>query len=184
MTENTDPNSSENRASTKTDTAADSFDDLREQFDDECVLHGLSRAREIDPDNPPTVYFLDEDTGRVYRVLDATRGSPDSGWFVLALAGPHADDPYERQLRVHDSDTHRILVGNEIDEWNSRTAMYHCEVCGAQQTHDEYVAVGPSTPAARHLELEDSDGDRDHFVVCDSCFEKAAAEIAGKLNER
>jgi hypothetical protein len=117
MTENTDPNSSENRASTKTDTAADSFDDLREQFEDECVLHGLSRAREIDPDNPPTVYFLDEDTGRVYRVLDATRGSPDSGWFVLALAGPHTDDPYERQLRVHDSDTHRVLIGDDLEHY-------------------------------------------------------------------
>jgi hypothetical protein len=117
MTENTDPNTSENRPSTETDTAADSFDDLREQFDDECVLHGLSRARDIDPDNPPTVYFLDEDSGRVYRVLDATRGSPDSGWFVIALAGPHADDEYERQLRVHDSDTHRVLIGDDLEHY-------------------------------------------------------------------
>ncbi|WP_144263586.1 hypothetical protein [Haloglomus irregulare] len=63
------------------------------------------------------MFFLDEDTGRVYRVLEATRGSPDSGWFVLALAGPHADDGYERQLRVLDSDTHRVLLGTEIKHY-------------------------------------------------------------------
>lgn len=78
-------------------------------------------------------------------------------------------------------------IGNdrtdEIEEYDPRTATYHCEVCGAQQTHDEYVPVGPSTPAAHHLGLEDSDSDRDHFVVCDPCFGEAAAEIAGKLEE-
>jgi hypothetical protein len=72
---------------------------------------------------------------------------------------------------------------DEIDEFDPRTATYHCEACGTEQTHDEYVAVGPSTPAVHYLELEDPDGDRDHFVVCDPCFEKAAAEIAGELDE-
>jgi hypothetical protein len=111
----TDPNA--NRTKTDTDTALDTFAGLREQFDDECVLHTLSKAHDIDRENPPTVYFLGEDTGRVYRVLEATRGSPDAGWFVLALAGPHADDNYERQLRVHDSDTQRVLLGNEIENY-------------------------------------------------------------------
>jgi hypothetical protein len=119
MTQNTDPdanpNTSANRTKTDTDTAADTFADLREQFDDECVLHTLSKAHDIDRENPPAVYFLDEDTGRVYRVLEATRGSPDSGWFVLALAGSNANDGYERQVRVHDSDTHRVLLGGDIE---------------------------------------------------------------------
>ncbi|WP_255152986.1 hypothetical protein [Halorarius halobius] len=114
---NAETNTSANRTNTDTDTAPDTFVDLREQFDDECVLHTLSKAHDIDRENPPTVNFLDEDTGRVYRVLEATRGSPDAGWFVLALAGPHADDSYERQLRVHDSDTHRVLLGNEIENY-------------------------------------------------------------------
>jgi hypothetical protein len=95
--------------------APDSFADLREQFDEECVLHALSNARDIDRENPPAVYFLDEEIGRIYRVLEATRGSPDSGWFVLALAGPHVDDGYERQLRVHDSDTHHVLIAADIE---------------------------------------------------------------------
>jgi len=98
----TDPNA--NRTKTDTDTAPDTFAGLREQFDDECVLQALSTAHDIDRENPPAVFFLDEDTGRVYRVL-------------LALAGPHADDGYERQLRVHDSDTHRVLLGNDIEHY-------------------------------------------------------------------
>jgi len=72
---------------------------------------------------------------------------------------------------------------NDIDEFDPRTATYHCEACGAEQTLDEYVPVGPSTPVAHHFGLEDSDGDRDHFIVCDSCFGEAAVEIAGKLEE-
>ena len=119
MTQNTDSDantdSGANRTNTDTGTAPDTFADFRDQFDDECVLQTLSKAHDIDRENPPAVYFLDEDTGRVYRVLEATRGSPDSGWFVLALAGPHVDDGYERQLRVHDSDTHRVLLGNEME---------------------------------------------------------------------
>jgi len=111
----TDPNA--NRTKTDTDTAPDTFAGLREQFDDECVLQALSKAHDIDRETPPVVFFLNEDTGRVYRVLEATRGSPDSGWFVLALAGPHADDGYERQLRVLDSDTHRVLLGTEIEHY-------------------------------------------------------------------
>jgi hypothetical protein len=121
MTQNTDPDantdSSANKTNTDTGTAPDTFADFRDQFDDECVLQTLSKAHDIDRENPPTVYFLDEDTGRVYRVLEATRGSPDSGWFVLALAGTHVDDGYERQLRVHDSDTHRVLLGNDIEHY-------------------------------------------------------------------
>lgn len=53
---------------------------------------------------------------------------------------------------------------------------YHCESCGAGQSRDEYVAVGPTTPAARHLGIEDAS--RDHLVVCDDCFERASKEIA------
>jgi hypothetical protein len=109
MTKNTNPDA---------DTAPDTFAGLREQFDDECVLQALVKAHDFDRVNPPAVYFLDEDTGRVYRVLEATRGSPDTGWFVLALAGPHADDGYERQLRVLDSDTHRVLLGTEIEHYD------------------------------------------------------------------
>ena len=101
------------------------FADLRERFDKECVLHALSKAREIDCENPPTVFFLDEETGRVYRVLEATRGSPDSGWFVLAIGGPHVDDGYERQLRIHDSDTHRVLLESDFksDDYNEPTPI-------------------------------------------------------------
>lgn len=121
MTQNTDPDEDTDTSATRTNTdrdvAPDTFADLRKQFDDECVLHTLSKAYDIDCENPPAVYFLEEDTGRVYRVLEATRGSPDSGWFVLALAGSHADDGYERQLRVHDSDTHRVLIGNDIEHY-------------------------------------------------------------------
>jgi hypothetical protein len=112
----TDPNA--NRTKTDTDTAPDTFAGLREQFDDECVLQALSKAHDIDRETLPAVFFLDEDTGRVYRVLESTRGSPDSGWFVLALAGPHVDDGYERQLRVHDSDTHRVLLGTDIEHYD------------------------------------------------------------------
>lgn len=95
--------------------APSTFADLRERFNEECVLHALSKARDIDQENPPEVLFLDEETGRVYRVLDATRGSPDSGWFVLALGGSHPSDGYERQLRVHDSDTHRVLIESDSE---------------------------------------------------------------------
>lgn len=111
----TDPNA--DRTKTNTDTAPNTFADLREQFDGECVLQALSKAHNIDCENPPVVYFLDEDTGRVFRVLEAMRGSPDTGWFVLALAGLRADDGYERQLRVHDSDTHRALLGDDIEQY-------------------------------------------------------------------
>ncbi len=100
--------------SNPTDTP-DTFADLRERFDEGCVLHALSKAREIDYETPPAVFFLDEETGRVYRVLEATRGSPDSGWFVLALGGQNVDDGYERQLRVHDSDTRRVLHESDLE---------------------------------------------------------------------
>ena len=92
----------------------DPFTNLRERFDEECVLHALSRAREIDHESPPKVFFLDEETDCVYRVLKATRGSPDSGWFVLALGGFHPGDGYERQLRIYDSDTHRVLLESDF----------------------------------------------------------------------
>lgn len=96
--------------------AAESTADLCEQFDKQCVLVALSRARDIDPDDPPDVYFLDEDSGRIHRMLDATRGAPDSGWFVLALAGPHPDDSYERQLRIHDTEVHHVFIDDPDEE--------------------------------------------------------------------
>lgn len=96
----------------------DRFADLREQFDEECVLYALSKAQETDRENPPSVFILEEATGRVYRVLEATRGSPDSGWFVLALGGSHPSDGYERQLRVHDSDTHRVLLESDLEYYD------------------------------------------------------------------
>jgi hypothetical protein len=99
-----------NRGARDKSTAPSTFGELRNQFKEECVLVALSKAYELGREDPPDVYILDESTGRVYRVLDATRGSPDSGWFVLALAGSHPEDGYERQLRVHDSDTHRVLI--------------------------------------------------------------------------
>jgi len=87
-----------------------SFEQLRDHFEDECVLVALDKASGYPDGDEPDVLFLDEDTGRISRVLDATRGSPDSGWFVLALAGPNPLDGYERQRRIHDSDTHRVLL--------------------------------------------------------------------------
>lgn len=57
-----------------------------------------------------------------------------------------------------------------------------CEHCGAGQTHEEYVAVGPSTPAARQLDLDEPTQD-DHHVVCDDCFETATGEIHGDETE-
>jgi hypothetical protein len=83
----------------------------------------------------------------------------------------------------------------EDSAFDPRTATYSCEVCGRDLSFREYVAVGPETPAAKHLALElnlaptsDSDSDtedtdassrRTHFVVCQECFEQAAADIAG-----
>jgi hypothetical protein len=52
---------------------------------------------------------------------------------------------------------------------------YRCEACGDTVEREEYVAVGPTTPAAKHLGIDDPD--RDHLVVCDPCFERAAEEI-------
>lgn len=80
----------------------------------------------------------------------------------------------------------------ESSVFDPRTAAYHCEVCGAKLSFLEYVAVGPGTPAAKHLGLEDKSTDsnrnrirsgsddegRDHFIVCQGCFEQAAADIA------
>lgn len=53
--------------------------------------------------------------------------------------------------------------------------QYHCEACGTEQTREEYVAVGPTTPAAKELGIADSS--RDHLVVCDDCFENAADRL-------
>lgn len=52
-----------------------------------------------------------------------------------------------------------------------------CESCGVAVAREDYVAVGPSTPAARQLDLKVPDPDRGHFVVCDPCFEDAADAI-------
>jgi len=89
-----------------------SYAELRDQFQDRCVLAALDNVQNHPDQDDLDLLFLDEDSGRIYRVLEATRGSPDSGWFVIALAGPHPDDDFERQRRVHDSDTHRVLIIN------------------------------------------------------------------------
>ena len=52
---------------------------------------------------------------------------------------------------------------------------YGCEACGAWLSRDEYVALGPTTPAAKHLDI--ADPQRRHLVVCNECFEEAAQEI-------
>jgi len=59
---------------------------------------------------------------------------------------------------------------------------HECENCGVGQTAEEYVAVGPSTPAARQLELGEPSQD-DHHVVCDGCFETATDEIENQSKE-
>jgi hypothetical protein len=51
-----------------------------------------------------------------------------------------------------------------------------CEHCGNEQTHSEYAAVEPSTPAADQLGLGAPTQD-DHHVVCESCFEAAVNEL-------
>lgn len=54
-----------------------------------------------------------------------------------------------------------------------------CEQCGTGQTIEEYVAVGPSTPAARQLDLGEPTQDT-HHVVCDECFETATDQIQAR----
>jgi hypothetical protein len=95
----------------------ESFKQLRDQFEDECVLAVLDRASRSPDSENMEVLFLDDDTGRIYRVLNATRGSPDSGWFVIALAGPNPQDDFKCQRLVHDSDTHRVLVTHLEDDY-------------------------------------------------------------------
>jgi hypothetical protein len=56
---------------------------------------------------------------------------------------------------------------------------HECENCGVGQTAEEYVAVGPSTPAARQLDLGEPTQD-DHHVVCEDCFEEATDEIQSR----
>jgi len=53
---------------------------------------------------------------------------------------------------------------------------YWCEGCGVGLSHSEYWAVGPTTPLAQVLEIEDAS--RDHLVVCDDCYADGCAEIA------
>jgi hypothetical protein len=62
-----------------------------------------------------------------------------------------------------------------------KSTTYHCEVCGNEQTRDEYVAVGPTTPAAHQLGIVDRN--RDHLIVCDDCFERASRDIADTEGE-
>jgi len=52
---------------------------------------------------------------------------------------------------------------------------YRCETCGTALARAEYVAVGPTTPAARHLGI--ADRSRDHLVACEDCFETATDEL-------
>lgn len=59
------------------------------------------------------------------------------------------------------------------------TETYDCENCSQEQSPEEYVAVGPSTPAARQLELGEPTQD-DHHVVCEDCFEDATDSIQSR----
>lgn len=68
-----------------------------------------------------------------------------------------------------------------IDSINM-TETYDCENCGQKQTPEEYVAVEPSTPAARQLELGEPTQD-DHHVVCEGCFENATDSIQSRGRE-
>ena len=104
-----------------------SFEQLRDQFEDECVLTALDRADSSEGETLE-VLFLDDESGRIYRVLDATRGPPDSGWFVIALAGPNPQDGFERQRRIHDSDTHRVLT-TQVKENDQETGVRSAGPC-------------------------------------------------------
>lgn len=53
---------------------------------------------------------------------------------------------------------------------------YHCEACGVGLSHEEYCAVGPSTPLARVLGLDSEP--EDHHVVCDDCYTEGCEMIA------
>ena len=99
-----------------------SFEQLRDQFEDECVLTALDRADRSPESKNFEVLFLNDDSGRIYRVLDATRGAPDSGWFVIAFAEPNTQDGFERQRRIHDSDTHRGLI-TQVEENDQETGV-------------------------------------------------------------
>ncbi|MDT3436723.1 hypothetical protein [Haloarcula sp. 1CSR25-25] len=105
-----------------------SFEQLRDQFEDECVLTALDRADRSSEGETLEVLFLDDESGRIYRVLNATRGAPDSGWFVIALAGPNPQDGFERQRRIHDSDTHRVLT-IQVKENDQETGARSAEPC-------------------------------------------------------
>jgi hypothetical protein len=94
------------------------YEQFREQFTEECVLHALSRTANRDD---VIVLFLVEETGDIHRVLDATRGSPDSGWFVLVLGEPNRARGFVCQYRIHDSDVHRICIVEE----DPSTETYH-----------------------------------------------------------
>lgn len=89
-----------------TDTPS-SYVQLHDRFTNECVLHTLSRAEELDD---AIVLLLNEDTGQIHRVHKAKRGSPDSGWFVIALGDPTHNDPPVQLQRIHDSNTHQTLL--------------------------------------------------------------------------
>jgi len=65
---------------------------------------------------PPISTGSSRDMGRVHRILDATHGSPDSEWFVLALAESYPNDGYDRKLR-HRMRANRavpIILANEL----------------------------------------------------------------------
>jgi len=59
------------------------------------------------------------------------------------------------------------------------TETHDCENCGDEQSPEEYVAVGPSTPAARELDLGEPTQDG-HHVVCEDCFEGATDSIQSR----
>lgn len=99
------------RFDTMTDTPS-SYEQLRDRFTEECVLPTLSRAAEVDD---ATVLLLDTDIDQIYQVLTTERGSPDSGWFVIALGGPKPNDPFVRLQRIHDSDAHHTLLVEDTE---------------------------------------------------------------------
>lgn len=65
-----------------------------------------------------------------------------------------------------------------MKEFDPTAVVWHCENCGKELAWNEFVAVGPGTPAARELGLSDPKADRDYHVTCDPCFTKVSKKIA------
>lgn len=65
-----------------------------------------------------------------------------------------------------------------MNDFDPTSVVWHCEKCGTELAWNEFVAVGPSTPAAHELGLFDPKGGRDYHVTCDPCFTEASEQIA------